>query len=253
MTPKPQTTHNHILKIINIENKQIIFINTPNIHHKKKTLNHHLTQITISTINNINIILFIIDTKKTTRHNMNQNNQHIIKTIKSTNYSTITLINKIDTITKNQILPLITKLSTHKIFSTIIPINTTQTNNLTIILKKTLTLLPKSPPLFPKNSLTNKSIHFLVTKLLHKQLFLSTKNELPYSITIEITHYKKKKNKKLIKIDTTIHIEHKSQKKIIINKNKTHIKKITTSTHIKIKKLIKKKIFLTTHIQIKPN
>jgi GTP-binding protein Era len=253
VTPKPQTTRDRILGIVGVEDGQIVFLDTPGVHRGKKAFNRHLTEVALSTIGGVDVVLFVIDAKDATRRGLNQDDQRIVEAIKSVGCSAIALINKVDAVAKERVLPLIAELSSHEIFSSIVPVSATQADGLAVVLEEILALLPESPPLFPEDTLTDKSMRFLVAELLREQLFLSTKDELPYSVAVEITRYKEREDKELVEIDATIHVERRSQKGIIVGKGGKHLKKVATFARVEIEKLVGKKVFLSTHVRVEPN
>ena len=154
---------------------------------------------------------------------------------------------------KGNLLPLIAQLSDAAVFTSIIPVSATQADGLDVVLSEVMTYLPESPPLYPEDELTDKPVRFLVSELIREQLFLSMKQELPYSVAVEIINYKEREDEKLIEIDATIHVERTSQKGIILGKGGQSIKEVCPAARAEIEKLVGKQVFLRTHVRVEPN
>ncbi|HIA04862.1 MAG TPA: GTPase Era, partial [Myxococcales bacterium] len=253
VTPKPQTTRDRILGIVAVDGGQLVFLDTPGVHRGSRALNRHLSEVALSTIGDVDVVLFVIDAKYATRKQLAKDDRRIIEAIKKSDRRAIALINKVDSVPKGNLLPLIAQLSDAAVFTSIIPVSATQADGLDVVLSEVMTYLPESPPLYPEDELTDKPVRFLVSELIREQLFLSMKQELPYSVAVEIINYKEREDEKLIEIDATIHVERTSQKGIILGKGGQSIKEVCTAARAEIEKLVGKQVFLRTHVRVEPN
>jgi len=253
VTPKPQTTRDRILGVASVDDGQIIFLDTPGVHKGRKALNKHLSEVALSTIGDVDVVLFVIDAGDAARKGLKHDDERIIEAIQAAGCTSIALLNKVDTVAKERLLPLIAHLSEREVFSTIIPVSATKDDGLSIALTETLALLPEGPPLYPEDELTDKPMRFLVGELLREQIFLSMKQEVPYSVAVEIIRFKEREDGKLVEIDATIHVERTSQKGIILGKGGQNIKEVSTIAREEIEKLVGKKVFLRTHVRVEPN
>jgi GTP-binding protein Era len=187
---KPQTTRNQILGIKNLENAQFIFLDTPGIHKTKNKFNKFMIKQALSTYHNVDIILFMIEAQRPD-HN---NDLFIIDTFKSINLPKILLINKIDLIKKESLLPIIDSYTKISNFSEFIPISAKNGTGTELLLSTLVKYLPEGPQYFQKDMITNLPERFFVAEMIREEIIKLTHKEMPYSTAVRIEEFKIREN-----------------------------------------------------------
>jgi GTP-binding protein Era len=243
---KPQTTRNQILGVKNLENAQFIFLDTPGIHKTKNKFNKFMIKQALSTYHNVDIILFMIEAQRPD-HN---NDLFIIDTFKSINLPKILLINKIDLIKKESLLPIIDSYTKISNFSEFIPISAKDGTGTELLLSTLVKYLPEGPQYFQKDMITNLPERFFVAEMIREEIIKLTHKEMPYSTAVRIEEFKIRENQTSL-IRAVIWVEKKSQKIIIIGRNGSLIKKIGENSRKKIEGWLEKTIYLDLWVKVK--
>jgi len=244
VTPKPQTTRNNILGILTSNSYQLIFIDTPGIHKPKTLLGKNMTKRAKESLKESDIILFVIDS-----YGLDNEDHIVINLIKTIKKPIILLINKIDLIDKNKLLPLMDTIKSVYEFVDIIPISATKNIHIDILKTKILEILPNGPKYYPDDQLSNKEERFFVTELIREQVLKDLQEEVPHSIAVKIEEMKDR-NPKLSYIKATIYVEKDSHKKIVIGKNGQKLKHIGSLSRKKIESFLNRKIYLELWVKV---
>lgn len=247
-SPKPQTTRWQILGIKNIDHAQIIFIDTPGIHHDhKRAMNRYLNRIARSVLLDADIILFMVDAAA-----WHDEDDLVLTKLKETDKPVILVLNKIDRLKdKSELLPLINKLKEKYLFRQIVPLSALKEENISGLEQEIAALLPEGPLLFPADQITDKSVRFQVAEIIREKLIMATEEELPYATTVEIEQFQT--GEKITEINAVIWVERPGQKIIVIGKHGALLKKIGTQARRDIEKLVGGKVFLRLWVKIKKN
>ena len=244
VSPKPQTTRNSIRGIKNMEDAQIIFLDTPGIHSDKGYLNEFMIKEAISAIEDVDVIVYLIEPAKT----LEKDDPLIIDNLRRIKSPVILGINKTDITRKDNILPLINEYSKLYPFKEIIPISATRGEGIETLVKIVAKLLPEGPKYFPEDILTDIPERFIVAEIIREKIFKLTRQEIPYSTAVVIDAFKEKP--KLVSISATINVERDSQKGIIIGKGGKMLKEIGTLARIDIEKLLGAKVYLELFVKV---
>ncbi len=245
VTPKPQTTRNRIIGIKTLPDAQIIFIDTPGIHKPRHKLGNTMVKTALEAFKEVDIILFITEPQEPER-----GDQFIIKLLKEINSPVFLLINKIDTVKKPELLPLINKINELFPFKEIIPISALKQDGIDILLKKIYDYLPEGPKYYPDDIVTDQLERFMVSEIIREKATEMTEEEVPHSIAVEVTEWKERENG-IIFIRANIYVERDSQKGIIIGKGGRMLKAIGTAARVDIEKLLNTKVFLELWVKVK--
>ncbi len=255
VSPKPQTTRNRIRGIKNMEDAQIIFLDTPGIHSAKGYLNEFMIKEAISAIEDVDVIVYLVEAAKT----LEKDDSLIIDNLRRIKSPVILGINKTDVTRKDNILPLINEYSKLYPFKEIIPISATRGEGIETLLKLVVELLPEGPKYFPEDILTDLPERFIVAEIVREKIFKLTRQEIPYSTAVVIDSFKEnpklvpagnKQGKGLVSISATINVERDSQKGIIIGKGGKMLKEIGTLARIDIEKLLGAKVYLEIFVKV---
>lgn len=243
ITSKAQTTRHRILGIVNEADFQIIFSDTPGIIHKPAYKMHELMNSFIRTaLIDADLILWIIDVTEKSDY------QDTLEKIQNTDIPVMVLLNKVDLTTQEEVEIHLTEWKKRMPSAEIIPISVLHNFNVDGLMDKIIEKLPESPPYFPKDELTDKSMRFFVSEIIREKILLNYKQEIPYSTEVAIDSYEERE--KLVKINAYIFVARESQKAIIIGKQGSAIKRLGTQARIDMESFIGKKVFLELHVKV---
>ncbi len=239
---KPQTTRNIIQGIYNDEDTQIIFVDTPGIHKPNSKLGKTLNNQAYYSIHDTDFVMFVVDSS-----GLGKGDEFVLEEIKKANKKVILVINKIDLITKEELIELVTSYSKLYDFADIVPISALKKNNIKELIKVLKKYLPDEILYYGKNDITNKSIEFQVAEIVREKVFNQTFDEVPHSVTCVTDSIIRNNNSYNILV--SIIIDRDSLKKIILGSRGEKIKKIGTSARIEIESLMGKKVYLELFVK----
>jgi GTP-binding protein Era len=244
ISDKPQTTRNRILGIVNQPDAQLVFMDTPGIHKPMHKMNELMVRTALTTYNEVDVILMLVEATEAP----GGGDRFIIETLEKVKTPVFLLINKVDLIKKDALLPLIRQYSQMYAFAELIPVSALK-NDLGGLVEAILKRLPRGPKYFPDDQLTDQPERFIVTELIREKIFELTTEEIPYSTAVIIEQMKEEPG--LTRIDAAILVERDSQKGIIIGKGGAMLKKIGTLARLDMEKLLGVKVFLQLWVKVK--
>ncbi len=251
VTRKPQTTRNRIQGIINVERKakrpagQIVLVDTPGVHKPINTLNRRMMKEVYDALEGCDLLLLIVDA--TVKFGTGDN--FVLDIVKKSGQPCFLLLNKIDMLEKQKLLPLIAEYRERHEFAEVIPISAMKGQGLDTLLDAVVRALPEGPRYFPKDQITDQPERFLVAELIREQVLLATEQEVPYATTVLIDQYQE--GDRLTRIAATIYCEREGQKAILIGKQGSTLKKIGTAARLQIQGLLNTKVFLELFVKVR--
>lgn len=253
VTPKPQTTRNRILGVVNEDDYQIVLIDTPGLHEAREPLNKEMVRLALESLSGVDVVLFLIDVslplpekkKKAQEKEFNDWIQHV----KS---PAVMVLNKVDLLKKEDLLPMIEAYSELYPFEAVLPMSALEGDGAGLLIKELLKLLPMGPRYFPEDVPTDATERFLAAEIIREKVFLQTGQEIPYSTAVVIDAFQEEKGKK-VTIHATIILERASQKGIVIGKGGSKLKSIGISARKDIEVLIDQKVNLKLWVKVKKN
>ncbi len=246
VTEKPQTTRKRLIGIKNLENAQIVFIDTPGIHRPRHKLGEFMVKEAKEALKDVDLVVFMVEASE----DIHPDDTEIIEILKKINKPVILAINKIDRIKKPELLPLIERYSTLFNFKEIIPISALYNDGIDRLLKLIVENLPEGPPYYPPDIVTDQMERFIVSELIREQVMLHTGEEVPHSVAVEVTGWTERENG-VINIQANIYVERDTQKGIIIGKGGERLKSIGTEARKNIEAFLKRRIFLELWVKVK--
>ncbi len=243
VTHKPQTTRKKVVAIYNNSNSQIIFLDTPGIFEPNYELQKIMVRIAMQTIVEAEIILYMIDVEE------KELDLHILEAIKKIKKPVFLLINKIDLVNKDLLLPLIDVAKETFPFKEIIPISALKGINKDELLKTLIKYLPICSPLYPLDDISTQPERFFVVEAIREQVFLQYGEEIPYNAAVYIEEFREANERKKDYIRVIIFVERDSQKKIIIGKKGEAIKKLGIAARKNIELFLDRPIFLELFVK----
>ena len=246
ITSKAQTTRHRILGIVNGDNFQLIFSDTPGIIKPSYELQDSMMDFVKSALEDADVILYMVEIGEKSIKDPDVHNK-----IQSTKTPTIILLNKIDLSNQEDLENQINIWSNKYPNTEIYPISALNNFNTEKVINRIIELIPESPPYFPKDQLTDKPERFFVNEKLREKILLYYDKEIPYSVEVQTEEFKEEES--IIKIRSLILVERESQKGIIIGHKGVALKKIGTKARIDLEKFFGKKVFIELHVKVSKN
>ena len=241
---KPQTTRNRIRGILTLPGAQLVFIDTPGIHKPLHKMNELMVNTALGTYGEVDVILFLVEAME----RPGAGDRFIIDSLANVRTPVFLVINKVDLVPKERILPLIQEFSGLHPFAEIIPVSALQ-QDLGGLVDTIVKRLPAGPKYFPDDQYTDQPERFIVAEIIREKVFELTKEEIPYSTAVVIDQVKEEPG--LTRIDATIFVDRDSQKGIVIGKNGALLKEIGTRARLDAEKLLVVKVFLQLWVKVK--
>ncbi|MFQ8785442.1 MAG: GTPase Era [Clostridia bacterium] len=250
---KVQTTRTAIRGIVNRENSQIIFIDTPGIHKPKTKLNETMIETSFGVIKDIDLILFVIEA---TSNEIGRGDMRILEKIKESKKKAILIINKIDLVKKESLLKLIDLYQKEYNFEAVVPVSSIKSKYRDIILDEIEKVLKPGPAYYDVEEYTDQTMRQLAEETIREKALMYLQDEVPHGIYVEVTKMKLKKTKnkeEFYDIEATIYCLRESHKGIIIGKDGTMLKRIGQSARIDMERNFGTKVNLRTWVKVKEN
>ena len=245
VTPKPQTTRNRINGIKTLPHAQIIFIDTPGIHKPRQRLGEAMNRAAFEALEEVDIVLFMVEPEAPRSGDL-----FVIERIKLVDKPVFLLINKLDTVKKNEILPVIEAYSKLYPFKEIIPLSALKTNGIDVLLETVVKYIPEGPKLYPDDIVTDQMERFMAEEIIREKIMEATQEEVPYSSAVEIEQWQVRDDG-VVFIQANIYIERDGQKGIIIGNKGARLKSIGTKARQDIEGLLGTRVFLELWVKIK--
>jgi len=241
---KPQTTRNMIQGIYNDDETQIVFVDTPGIHKPNHKLGKYLNKQAYYSIDDVDVILFLVDASES----LGGGDKYILEKLKEADKPVILILNKIDKLTKDEILVKISEYKDLYNFSEIVPVSALKKDNVKTVVEVLRKYLPDSVRFYGEDEITNKPMHFLIAETVREKVFNLTEEEVPHSITCYVENIDNKKNS--VNINVVIVVDRDSLKRIIIGARGSKIKEIGSQARIDIENLLGKKVYLELFVKV---
>ena len=249
VTPKPQTTRNRIIGIVNDPSYQIVMLDTPGLHEAGKPLNQEMVKIAVQSLSEVDAILFLVDVSQP----IPERQKKAVSYLGGTSIPAILVLNKIDLLPKDQILSMIEMYANIYPFIAIVPISALKNDGTDILMQELVNLLPVGPRFYPQDIPTDATERFIVAEIIREKIFLLTGQEIPYSTAVVIESFKEDEKRSLVTIHATIVVEKASQKSIVIGKKGSKIQQIGKKSRQDIEKLLAQQVLLKLWVKVHKN
>jgi GTPase len=245
-TPKPQTTRRNQLGIYTTEKMQILFTDTPGLHKARNTLGEYMMAVAEQALKDADVIVWILDVSDSPQ----KADEYIAETIKAArgNRPLLLVLNKTDLVPNKQDFSPYTGIIEHQ---AAFPLSASKGTGVQSLIDAIAEMLPLGPRYYPPDEVSDLSMRFTAAEVIREKVILSTEEEIPHSVAVEITEYKDKEER--TEIFATIYVEKDSQKGIIIGKGGAMIKKIGTEARKDLEEMIERQIFLDLHVKVLKN
>ncbi|MBE5909163.1 MAG: GTPase Era [Lachnospiraceae bacterium] len=245
---KPQTTRNRIQTVYtDMERGQIVFVDTPGIHHAKNKLGEYMVKVAKTSMKDVDVILWLVEPDTS----IGSGDQEIAKQLSGVDIPIILVINKVDTVPREKILEVINTYKELLEFAEIVPLSALRGQNCDELVDCLFKYLPEGPMFYDEDTVTDQPERQIVAEIIREKSLHALSEEVPHGIAVSIDQMKKRKGKRLYDIDATIICERDSHKGIIIGKQGAMLKKIGTNARYEIEKLLDAKVNLKLWVKVK--
>lgn len=249
ISDKPQTTRNRIQAVYSDGESQVVFIDTPGMHKPKNKLGEFMMKAANQTLGEVDLVVLMVDSSL----QMGAGDSMIIESLKSIKTPKVLVINKIDEITKEELIELVQRYGVIGIFDEIIPISALKHNNLKRLIEVIKGYMPQGPKYFPDDMVTDQPERVLISEIIREKILNYTEKEVPHGIAVDIEQIKSRSGKELVDISAVIYCERDSHKGIIIGKNGRKLKGIGKAAREEIELLLGSKVNLQLWVKVKEN
>lgn len=243
ITQKAQTTRHRIMGIVNGDDYQIVFSDTPGVLKPNYKLQEQMLDFSRSALTDADVLLYITDIQDNT-----EKNADFLDNVRSTRAHVLLVINKIDLTTQDTLERLVDFWQKELPQAEIFTISAKERFGVDVLMKRIVELLPECPPYFEKDRLTDKPARFFVNEIIREKILLNYDKEIPYSVEVEVDSFKEEEN--LIRIRATIYVERDSQKGIVIGKAGASIKRVGIEARKDIEAFFEKQIYLELFVKV---
>lgn len=246
VSDKAQTTRNRIICVYTDQDKQIVFMDTPGIHKPKHKLGEFMVTAAVDSLKEVEAVLFLVAANE----KRGPGDNFIIEQLQKVKVPVYLCINKIDTLTKEDLLKVIVSYQDAYPFAGVIPISALEKENLDVLLDELTSKLPEGPQYFPEDMITDQPERLLISDMIREKILLTTRDEVPHSIAVEVEEMKTREDGTTY-IRATIFVERDSQKGIIIGNKGAMLKQLGAQSRLDIQRLLGTKVYLDLWVKVK--
>ncbi|WP_413627362.1 GTPase Era [Fructilactobacillus vespulae] len=245
MSDKAQTTRNKIQGVYTTDDSQIVFLDTPGIHKPQNKLDEYMDASALSSLKEVEAILFMVSALET----RGAGDNYIINQLKQVDVPVYLIINKIDELNPDQLLPILDTYKRAYDWAEVFPISALKGNNVEELLSSLENTLPEGPQFYPDDQVTDHPERFIVQEIIREKILANTKQEIPHSVAVYVESMKTNENGK-VQIEASIIVEREGQKRIIIGKGGALLKYISIGARREIESLLGSKVNLKLWIRV---
>ena len=247
-SPKPQTTRNRILGIQNTDHAQVLYVDTPGIHDAHSPLNRYMVDQARSACLDVDVVLWLVEADRSV-----DTDPMIPRLLEKSKRPVLLVINKIDKIPKDKLLPLIDAYCKICPFASIVPVSALKGDGVDALMGEVPALLPEGPRYYPEEQLTDVPERFIVAEMIREQILMRTKDEVPYGVAIVVERFQENPVKNMVGISAVINVERDSHKGTIVGKGGTMMRQIGQSARKEIERMLGVKVHLELFVRVQKN
>lgn len=244
VSSKPQTTRNSILAIVTNDDYQLVFVDTPGVHRPKNRLGEFMNKVVTDTIADVDAAIMVCDSSK----EIGEQERNIAEKLKGRKIPCILVLNKVDKVSKEEILPLISSYSELCDFSAIIPMSALR-EDASKVIDEVLKYIPEGPLYYPEDQMTDMSEKDIASEIVREKILRLFDKEVPHGTAVEIEKFSDEEN--ILKIEAAIYCEKSSHKSIIIGKGGEALKRVGSYAREDMEKFFQKKVFLRLWVKVR--
>ena len=245
VSPRPQTTRDRILGVLTEKDYQIAFVDTPGLYKADNLLNSVMQKTTEDSAKDVDLVLFVIDAHE----GLSENDKNLAVKFMKTGVPFLIVLSKTDIMPESLLISEIKELS--ELGAEIIPVSARKGKNLKELLKVIVSKLPEGDKIFEQDIISDRSERFMVSEIIREKILLKFEREIPHGVAVIINKFKLREDGKVYDIDVDIICEKSNHKAIIIGKQGSAIKEVSSFARTDLEKFLDKKVFLTTYVKVK--
>lgn len=247
VSDKPQTTRNRIVGVLNEARGQIVVLDTPGIHKPLHRMNVRMMDHARSALSEADLVAAIVDATEGFGHG----DQYVLDMLAESEARRFLLVNKIDRLKKEKLLPILARYGELGLFEELVPISASTGDGVPELLDLLFRSLPAGPPRYPTGDYTTQPERFFAAEIIREKLLHHTSQELPYTTAVTVQKWEEEEERNLIRIWASIFVERDSQKKIVIGKQGSMIKTLGTEARIELESILGARIYLDLHVAVR--
>jgi GTPase len=248
VSDKPQTTRTRIVGVKTYPDEgQVVFVDTPGVHKPTHRMNVRMVDVALDAMREVDVVALIVDASV----KPGPGDRYVLAALKDVKSPAILVLNKVDLIAKNRLLPMIDHYRREHPFVEIVPISAVDGTNVDVLEKLFLQYLPEGEPLYPSDYLTDQPERFFASEIVREQVLQLTHDELPHSTAVIVDRFEEPGDDNLLRLYCTILVERESQKPIVVGRGGAMIKKIGTAARQEIERFFGTRVFLDLHVKVK--
>lgn len=245
MSDKAQTTRNKIQGVMTQDDAQIIFLDTPGIHKPKHKLGDYMMKVAKNTLSEIDAVMFMVNANE----DIGRGDQYIMEMLKTVKTPVFLVLNKIDLVHPDELMPKIEQYQSYMSFSEIIPISALEGHNVDHFLNVLKSYLPEGPQYYPDGQISDHPEQFVVSELIREKILQTTSEEIPHSIGVNVERMVQEAEDR-VRVEAVIYVERDSQKGIVIGKGGKKLKEIGKRARLDIEHLLGSKVYLDLWVKV---
>lgn len=248
VSSKPQTTRTRITGILNIDDVQLVFFDTPGLHKPVNKLSEHMLNTVKESVSDIDAVVFMMDcTKK-----INEQELDILRSLNKDGMPVILVLNKIDLLkNKNDIAPIISEITSKADFKVVVPVSVTQNDGVDAVIDEIIGVSEESVHYFPDDMITDQPEKVLAAEMIREKLLMLLNDEVPHGIAVGVEEMKEREDKDILDISAIIYCEKESHKGIVIGKGGAMLKKASTAARLELEDFFQIKVNLKCWVKVK--
>ncbi|MBP2653851.1 MAG: GTP-binding protein Era-like-protein [Firmicutes bacterium] len=246
MSDKPQTTRNKILCILNLDDAQILFIDTPGIHKPRHKLGEYMVRTAENTLREVDVVLFVVDVTE----ELGAGERYILEHLAAVSTPVVLVINKIDKVAHSEVLPAIARYTKEREFAAVVPVSAEKKTNLESLVAEIKQHLGPGPKYYPDDMITDQPERMLIAELIREKVLHFTREEIPHAIAVDIEEITVRSNDDLY-VRAVIYVERDSQKGIVIGAGGQVLKDVGRLARLDIENLLGSKAYLDLWVKVK--
>jgi GTP-binding protein Era len=247
VSDKPQTTRNRITGVRNFPEGQVVFVDTPGVHRPLHRLNVRMVDAALDALREVDVAAVIVDATEAP----GGGDRYLVDVVKKVDKPRVLVLNKVDAVHKDRLLPMIERYSREDDFSDIVPVSALTGDNVERLEQVLLSRLPDGQPLYDEDYLTDQPERFFVAELVREQVLRHTRAELPFSSAVIVDRFEEPDAKGLLRLYCTILVERESQKPIVIGRGGEMIKAIGSAARKELEAFFDSRVFLDLRVKVR--
>ena len=249
VSDKPQTTRNRILAVKSYPQGQVVFMDTPGIHRPLHRMNVRMVEMALDSMSQVDALGVVIDATES----IGAGDRFLVRLLEQVRIPVVLVLNKIDRVAKNTLLPKMDWYRKQHDFTALVPISALDGEGVDDLERLILSQLPEGEALYPNDSVLDQPEQFFVTEIVREKLLLHTRAEIPFSSAVAMDRFEEINEKGLMRLYCSIFVERSSQKPIVIGRGGTMIKRIGEEARVELERFFDARVYLDLHVKVRAN